>query len=102
MSATKHNINDQDCTVLEVTVNNHPGVMSHVVGLFSRRAYNVEGILCMPMNGSGLSKMWLKVNEDGRLDQVISQMYKLEDVQNVKEQMASSDVFDKLEAFFNQ
>jgi hypothetical protein len=32
-------------TVLELDVNNHPGVMSHVVGLFSRRAYNVEGIL---------------------------------------------------------
>ena len=32
--------------VLEIDVNNHPGVMSHVVGLFSRRAYNVEGIIC--------------------------------------------------------
>jgi acetolactate synthase-1/3 small subunit len=29
-------------TVLELDVNNHAGVMSHVVGLFSRRAYNVE------------------------------------------------------------
>ncbi len=33
--------------VLEIDVNNHPGVMSHVVGLFSRRAYNVEGIICV-------------------------------------------------------
>lgn len=31
--------------VLEIDVNNHAGVMSHVVGLFSRRAYNVDGIL---------------------------------------------------------
>ena len=38
--------------VLEIDVNNHPGVMSHVVGLFSRRAYNVEGIICVPV-GSG-------------------------------------------------
>ena len=35
--------------VLEIDVNNHAGVMSHVVGLFSRRAYNVEGILVMPV-----------------------------------------------------
>ena len=35
--------------VLELTVNNHPGVMSHVCGLLSRRAYNVEGILCLPI-----------------------------------------------------
>lgn len=33
--------------VLEIDVNNHAGVMSHVVGLFSRRAYNVEGILVL-------------------------------------------------------
>jgi acetolactate synthase-1/3 small subunit len=39
-------------TVLELDVNNHPGVMSHVVGLFSRRAYNVEGILCMPVGSA--------------------------------------------------
>ncbi len=31
---------------IELTVNNHPGVMSHITGLFSRRAYNLEGILC--------------------------------------------------------
>ena len=35
--------------VLELDVNNHAGVMSHVVSMFSRRAYNVEGILCMPV-----------------------------------------------------
>lgn len=32
-------------TVLELDVNNHAGVMSHVVGMFSCCAYNVEGIL---------------------------------------------------------
>lgn len=36
---------------LELAVRNHPGVMSHVCGLFARRAYNVEGILCMPLAG---------------------------------------------------
>ncbi|MCG3147073.1 MAG: hypothetical protein PCFJNLEI_00510 [Verrucomicrobiae bacterium] len=34
---------------LELTVQNHPGVMSHVCGLFARRAFNVEGILCLPV-----------------------------------------------------
>ena len=27
-----------DLAILELTVDNHPGVMSHVCGLFSRRA----------------------------------------------------------------
>ncbi|EMK3758521.1 ACT domain-containing protein, partial [Providencia rettgeri] len=34
---------------LELIVRNHPGVMSHICGLFARRAFNVDGILCMPI-----------------------------------------------------
>ena len=55
--------------VLEIDVNNHAGVMSHVVGLFSRRAYNVEGILCLPIGNGAQSRIWLLVNEDARLGQ---------------------------------
>ena len=50
-SVTKNENRALGRTVLELDVNNHAGVMSHVVGLFSRRAYNVEGILCMPVSG---------------------------------------------------
>ncbi len=53
--------------VLEIDVNNHPGVMSHVIGLFSRRTYNVEGILCLPVGDGRQSRIWLLVNEDQRL-----------------------------------
>lgn len=31
-------------TMLRLSVNNHPGVMSHICGLFAGRAYNLEGI----------------------------------------------------------
>ena len=70
-------------TVLELAVNNHAGVMSHIVGLFSRRAYNVEGILCMPVGNGKTSRIWLTVNEDARLEQMIRQIEKLEDVLDV-------------------
>ncbi|TXI72259.1 MAG: ACT domain-containing protein, partial [Dechloromonas sp.] len=60
--------------VLEIDVNNHAGVMSHVVGLFSRRAYNVEGILCLPVGNGQRSRIWLLVNEDTRLPQMIKQV----------------------------
>lgn len=33
------------------------------VGMFSRRAYNVEGILCMPVGKGDTSRIWLLVNE---------------------------------------
>jgi len=71
-------------TVLDVLVKNHPGVMSHVSGLFSRRAFNVEAILCLPLSGGDQSRIWLLVNEDERLEQMIRQMRKLQDVLDVR------------------
>ena len=91
-------------TVLELDVNNHAGVMSHVVGMFSRRAYNVEGILCMPVGGENangeISRIWLTVNEDERLDQMVKQLEKLEDVRTVRRHGAEHEVFERLEEFF--
>lgn len=86
--------------VLELDVNNHAGVMSHVVSMFSRRAYNVEGILCMPVGNGQTSRIWLLVNEDGRLEQMVKQLEKLEDVLTVRRHGAEHEVFERLEAFF--
>lgn len=86
--------------VLELEVNNHAGVMSHVVGLFSRRAYNVEGIVVMPVGDGQISRIWLMVNEDVRLTQMIKQVEKLEDVIAVRRHGASHAVFERLEEFF--
>lgn len=87
-------------TVLELAVNNHPGVMSHVVGLFARRAYNVEGILCMPVGDGSISRIWLLVCEDVRLPQMIKQVEKLEDVLDVRRHGADHAIFERLEEFF--
>ncbi len=69
--------------ILELKVNNHPGVMTHICGLFARRAFNVEGILCLPIKGTLQSHIWLLVNNDSRLNQMINEVDKLEDVQTV-------------------
>ena len=87
-------------TVLELEVNNHAGVMSHVVGMFSRRAYNVEGIACMPVGDGVTSRIWLLVGEDVRLDQMVKQVEKLEDVLAVRRHGAEHRVFERLEEFF--
>lgn len=86
--------------VLELDVNNHAGVMSHVVGLFSRRAYNVEGIIVMPVGDGTKSRIWLLVNEDARLEQMVKQVEKLEDVLAVSRHGADHRVFERLEEFF--
>lgn len=85
---------------LELTVNNHAGVMTHVVGLFSRRAFNVEGILCMPVRDSAQSRMWLLVNDDARLDNMMRQLEKLEDVLNVQRHPGAHDAFNEVARFF--
>ncbi len=85
---------------LELTVNNHAGVMTHVVGLFSRRAFNVEGILCMPLADIARSRMWLLVNDDARLDNMIRQLEKLEDVLDVQRHPGAHDAFNDVAKFF--
>ena len=87
-------------TVLELDVNNHAGVMSHVVGMFSRRAYNVEGILCMPVGTGSTSRIWLLVFEDQRLEKMIKQVEKLEDVLYVNKHAGEHPVFGRLDEFF--
>ena len=66
--------------VLRLLVRNHPGVMSHVCGLFARRAFNVEGILCMPVGDGTRSVALFLVHEDERVEQLVRQLRKLEDV----------------------
>lgn len=70
-------------TVLRLLVRNHPGVLSHVSGLFARRAFNVDGILCVPVEGGVRSAILLLVHADGRLEQLVRQLAKLEDVLEV-------------------
>ncbi len=85
--------------VLELVVNNHPGVMSHVCGLLSRRAFNVEGILCLPVASGGgkQSRIWLLIDAERPLDQMIKQVAKLQDVLRVRELQADRDIFLKVE-----
>jgi len=69
--------------VVELIVNNHPGVMSHVAGLFARRAFNLEGIVCRKIGDGAKSRMLLLVNNDDRLEQIVKQLQKLYDVLEV-------------------
>lgn len=69
--------------LIELLVRNHPGTMSHITGLFARRAFNLEGILCAQVGDGSTSKMFLLVNNDSVLEQIIKQLEKLHDVLNV-------------------
>ena len=85
----------QTNTIIELEVQNHAGVMSHITGLFSRRGFNLEGILCGPLRDRSQSRMFLMVNEDRRLAQLIKELEKLYDVLDVRlRQDVDASVFD--------
>ena len=85
MSAPESHSNEthaalREGAVLRLRVRNHPGVMSHICGLFSRRSFNLEGIICVPIGEGARSEMLLLLKDHDRLEQVILQLEKLEDV----------------------
>lgn len=84
--------------VLRLRVRNHPGVMSHVCGLFARRAFNVEGIVCLPLGAGRESGILLLVADDDRLEQMVLQLRKLEDVREVTRAPGSRSAFAELAA----
>jgi len=90
----------QASIVIELTVNNHAGVMSHITGLFSRRGFNLEGILCGQIDDGSKSRMYLLVNNDERLDQIIKQLAKLYDVISVSvREDYDHSIFNRLHEF---
>ncbi len=70
--------------VLELRVRNHPGTMSHITGLFARRTFNLDAIICAPVGDGSTSTMLLLVANEPRLDQVERQLEKLHDVLSVR------------------
>jgi acetolactate synthase-1/3 small subunit len=79
-----HLLNDKPAgaptAVLELRVRNHPGTMSHITGLFARRGFNLEAIVCAPVGDGRESGMLLLVADEPRLEQVERQLAKLYDV----------------------
>jgi acetolactate synthase small subunit len=71
---------------LEVLVENSPGVLARVAGLFSRRAFNIDSLNVGPTEYSAISKMIIVVGVEGHsLEQVIAQLDKLVSVISIKE-----------------
>jgi acetolactate synthase-1/3 small subunit len=83
--------------VLELRVRNHPGTMSHITGLFARRAFNLDAIVCAPIGDATTSCVLLLVAREPRLDQVERQLARLHDVLEVRLRPdLSADFFARL------
>jgi acetolactate synthase-1/3 small subunit len=66
---------------ISILVNDQPGVLQRVSGLFGRRGFNIESITVGASEEPGLSRMVIVTSGDDRtLEQVQKQLYKLIDV----------------------
>ena len=61
--------------ILTVTVENKPGVLSRVAGLFSRRAFNIFSLAVSPTDDERFSRMTIVVDaESAPLEQIVKQL----------------------------
>jgi acetolactate synthase-1/3 small subunit len=66
---------------LAVLVENNPGVLARVAGLFSRRGFNIDSLAVGRTENPDVSRMTIVVEGDARvLEQVTKQLHKLVDV----------------------
>ncbi|MGG1312659.1 MULTISPECIES: acetolactate synthase small subunit [Cohnella] len=66
---------------IAILVNDQPGVLQRVSGLFGRRGFNIESITVGPSEEPGLSRMVIvTTGDDHTLEQIQKQLYKLIDV----------------------
>ncbi len=68
--------------LLAVLVDNKPGVLTHVSGLISRRAFNIESISAGYTEEESVTRINIVVSVESKneLDQVVTQLSKLIDV----------------------
>lgn len=63
---------------LSVLVENEPGVLARVVGLFSGRGFNIESLNVAPTLESGVSHMTIVTSGDEQIiEQIVKQLRKL-------------------------
>jgi acetolactate synthase I/III small subunit len=86
--------------ILSILVENKPGVLARVAGLFSRRGFNIETLAVGPTDDAAISRITLTV--DGALhpiDQVTKQLHKLVNVIKIRDLEPEETVARELALF---
>jgi acetolactate synthase-1/3 small subunit len=81
--------------ILTVTVENKPGVLSRVAGLFTRRGFNIFSLAVSPTDDVRFSRMTIVVDaESAPLEQITKQLNKLINVIKITE-LPSTDSIER-------
>ena len=72
--------------ILSVLVQNRPGVLARVSGLFARRGYNIYSLAVAPTEDDDYSRITIVVDISATpLEQIVKQLFKLIDVVRITE-----------------
>lgn len=67
--------------IISVLMENEPGALSRVVGLFSQRGYNIESLTVAPTEDETLSRLTLTtIGDDHKIEQITKHLNRLLDV----------------------
>ena len=70
--------------IISVLMENEPGALSRVVGLFSQRGYNIDTLTVAPTDDQTLSRLTLTTHgNDQVIEQITKHLHKLIDVVKV-------------------
>ena len=80
--------------IISVLLENQPGALSRVVGLFSQRGYNIESLTVAPTDDSTLSRLNITtyVEDEAAYEQIEKQLHKLIDILKVSNVTAADHI----------
>lgn len=82
---------------LSVLVENKPGVLTRVAGLFARRGFNIESLAVGTSEDPALSRITITIDGDEHpVDQVTKQLHKLINVVKIRDLKAETSVAAEL------
>ncbi len=83
--------------IISVLVNNQPGVLTRISGMFSRRGFNIESVTVCETEDEIFSRMTIVMSGDEFiLEQILKQLAKTHDVKKVTHLKESESVFREL------
>jgi acetolactate synthase-1/3 small subunit len=86
--------------VLSILVENKPGVLTRIAGLFARRGFNIDTLTVGPTNEDEISRITLTVDgAETPIDQVTKQLHKLVNVIKIRDLEPADTVARELALF---
>ena len=78
---------------ISLLMENQPGALSRVIGLFSQRGHNIDSLSVAPTQDPTLSRLTMTTSESTEvIQQILKQLYKLIDVVMVQDLKASESI----------